>query len=359
MIDGQARYFRGLGYEVYLISQKHYKEQNFCQREGITHLPVDVDKTMNPLKDFKALFQIINHFKRVKPDIVNVGTPKMGLLGIMAAWLAGVKTRIYTCRGLRFETEVGFTRWLLKATEKITVKLASKVIYVSPSLLTAAQSQRTYDDSKSVTLGNGSSNGVDIGFYNRSNIVQAERKSLIEKYGLEGRFIIGFVGRVSKEKGAYELVGAFEEINSNFPETRLIMMGHIMCEANLERRLCTNPSIIHIPFQDNVPLYMSIFDVLVLPSWREGFPNVPIQAAAMGIPVIVSDATGCIDSINQDVNGKMIEVKNVPDLRESILFYLKNRAIRQTHGLAGIEWAKQFRNELVWDKLHALYIQLS
>ena len=357
LLDGQARYFRELGYDVYLISQNHEKEYDFCLKESITHLPVNISNQINPAKDLVALYQIVRHFNRIKPDIINVGTPKMGFLGILAGWLTGIKTRIYTCRGLRYETEAGLTKWILRSTERITVTLASGVIYVSPSLLSSAIRNKTSLVSKSVVLGNGSSNGVDLSVFNRRSINDDDRKKLKQKLGLEGKFIIGFVGRISKHKGVREIVQVFEQINPDHPETHLLMMGHTNHEKDLEARIDANHNIIRIPFQDNVPLYMSLFDILVLPSWREGFPNVSIQAAAMGLPVIASNATGCIDSVNNGINGIVFEKHNVDELKDAIIFYLKNPEIKQKHGQAGIEWAKQFRNDLIWNKLHELYSQ--
>lgn len=357
LLDGQARYFKELGYDVYLISQNHEKEKAFCLKETIIHLPVNIGNQINPAKDLVALYQIVRHFNRVNPDIINMGTPKMGFLGILAGWLTGIKIRIYTCRGLRYETEKGLTKWILKSTERITVRLASTVIYVSPSLLSSAIRNNTCLDSKSVVLGNGSSNGVDLSVFNRRSINDDDKKKLKQKLGLESKFIIGFVGRISKHKGVWEIAQAFDQISPYYSETRLIMMGHTNHEKDLENRIDANPNIIRIPFQDNVPMYMSLFDILVLPSWREGFPNVSIQAAALGLPVIVSNATGCIDSVNNGINGIVFEKHSVDKLKDAIIFYLKNPEIRQKHGQSGIEWAKQFRNDLIWNKLHELYSQ--
>ena len=203
LLDGQARYFKELGYDVYLISQNHEKEKAFCLKETISHLPVNIGNQINPAKDLVALYQIVRHFNRVNPDIINMGTPKMGFLGILAGWLTGIKIRIYTCRGLRYETEKGLTKWILKSTERITVRLASTVIYVSPSLLSSAIRNNTCLDSKSVVLGNGSSNGVDLSVFNRRSINDDDRKKLKQKLGLEGKFILGFVGRISKHKGVW------------------------------------------------------------------------------------------------------------------------------------------------------------
>lgn len=355
LLDGQAEYFKNLGYDVYLISQDHYKETKFCEKEGIKHLPVDIVADINPLKDIKALFQIIKQFKRIRPDIVNVGTPKMGLLGMMAAYILGVNKRIYTCRGLRFETEAGFLRWILMRMERLTVAMSHKVIYVSPSLRDTALKNGVADKKKATVIGRGSSNGVDISSFSRAQINPAKRKALLDKYDLRGKLVIGFVGRVTLHKGAYELVEAFEELYKTHTSICLILMGHIKCEADFEERFRAHPGIIHIPFQDDVSLYMSLFDIFVLPSWREGFPNVPIQAAAMGIPVIVSDATGCVDSVSKNENGLVFKMKDTTDLRSKMYEYIRNQSLRESHGEAGIKWARKFYRRTIWDGIAHIY----
>ncbi|MFN4299812.1 MAG: glycosyltransferase family 4 protein [Thermaurantimonas sp.] len=356
LLDGQAKYFRELGYEVYLISQDHYKETIFCQKEGITHLPVDIVAEINPLKDLKSLVQIIRHFRKIKPDIVNLGTPKMALLGLLAAKVLGVKRRIYTCRGLRFETEVGVMRKILILMERLTVSMAHKVIYVSHSLKSAAGRYGILDEKKSIVILKGSSNGINLNTFDRGKIDQTEVTELKKKYKLENCLVIGFVGRVTRDKGVYELVDAFESLYENYPNLRLIMMGHIKCEKTFEKRFRSHPGIIHIPFQDNVPLYMSLFDIFVLPSWREGFPNVPVQAAAMGLPVIVSDATGCIDSVNENVNGLVFKARDKEALRNALKYYIINEEKRLEHGREGLNWAKEFSQESHWQGINQVYL---
>jgi glycosyltransferase involved in cell wall biosynthesis len=355
LMDGQAAYFKSLGYEVYLISQDHYKEKLFCEREGITHLPVTIDNEISPLKDLLTLFQITKHFKTIKPDIVNLGTPKMGLLGMIAAKFLGIKKRIYTCRGLRFETETGLKRRILVAMEKWTVSMAHQVIYVSPSLLKAANRSGVAQINKSIVIEFGSSNGVNTLDFDFSKIDKQQKTALVDKYQLANVITIGFVGRITQHKGCYELVEAFENIYQNHPNVRLIMMGHIKCDIVFESRFRKHPGIIHIPFQDDVPLYMSLFDIFVLPSWREGFPNVPIQAAAMNIPIVVSDATGCVDSVNNNINGMVFPVKNTKELEITLLKYIEDENLRNIHGLAGEDWANKFTNKIIWDGINNIY----
>lgn len=356
LLDGQAKYFKELGYEVYLISQDHFKEPIFCQKEGIKHLPVkDLVADIHPLKDSKALFQIIKHFRKVKPDIVNVGTAKMGLLGVIAAKLLGVPKVIYTCRGYRFETETGLLKWLLINFDRLIVSLSDHVIFVSPSLKLEAKNYKLPSEGKSTVIGFGSSNGVNIDAFQREQIAKNDREQLIAKYVLENKLVIGFVGRVTEHKGVYELMEAFEKLYAVNNKLRLIMMGHIKCDYTFEQRFRTHPGVIHIPFQDNVPLYMSLFDIFVLPSWREGFPNVPIQAAAMGLPVIVSNATGCIDSVQDGVNGTIYQVKDSEALYKALKKYIDQPELRWEHGTNGLDWAKQFSQENIWDGIQKVY----
>lgn len=355
LLDGQAKYFKESGYEVYLISQNHFKEPIFCKKEGIQHLPVKIVPDIHPLLDIISLFQILKHFIKIKPDIINVGTPKMGLLGMIAATILGVQTKIYTCRGLRFETEKGFKRWILELMEKITVRLAHQVIYVSPSLKSAALKYGVAQAHKSQVIGSGSSNGVDISAFNPSQINQTERLALQKNYQLANKLVIGFVGRVTLHKGAFELVEAFENLYQQNDSIRLILMGHIKCDATFEKRFINHPGIIHIPFQDNVPLYMSLFDIFVLPSWREGFPNVPIQAAALGIPVIVSDATGCIDAVKPNFNGLVFKTRDKNELQQVLSTYINAPGLRQEHGQNGQKWATEFAKEKIWNGINKIY----
>jgi glycosyltransferase involved in cell wall biosynthesis len=286
---------------------------------------------------------------------VNVGTAKMGLLGVIAAKITRVPKVIYTCRGFRFETESGFLKFLLVNFDRLIMKLVDHVIFVSPSLELASRKYRLPSKGKSTVIGLGSSNGVNIEAFNVKNIKVKDREVLIQELQLKDKLVIGFVGRVTRQKGAYELVAAFEKLYEENQNLRLIMMGHIKCEEDFERRFRSHPGIIHIPFRDDVPLYMSLFDIFVLPSWREGFPNVPIQAAAMGIPVVVSDATGCVDSVKEGFNGKIYPVKNENQLADCLLAYVENKELRDVHGKNGMIWAKEFQPETIWNGIEQIY----
>ena len=134
LLRGQQKYLHDQGFETYLIAPDDPKTRSFCNEEGCILLPVKIERDISLLQDFKSLWIIFNHFRKIKPDIVNVGTPKMGLLGTLAAAILGVKKRIYTCRGFRYEHEIGFKRKLLMFMEKLTARFAHKIICISPSV---------------------------------------------------------------------------------------------------------------------------------------------------------------------------------------------------------------------------------
>lgn len=356
LLDDQPKYFKNLGYEVFLMSQDHVKEIMFCKKEGIRHLPLSITNDISLLKDIITLFQIIVYLRKIKPDIINFGTPKISLLGMIAGFFCRVPKRIYSCWGLRFETESGLKKNILLFTEKLTVFFATMVVYISRSSYQICKNNNLVNESKVVFIGRGSSNGVNTDIFSIDRVNFKDRSFLVSKYNLSEKLVIGFVGRVTRDKGVYELVDAFEKLHDKYPHLILIMMGHIKCDEAFEQRFLAHPGIIHIPFQDNVPLYMSLFHIFILPSWREGFPNVPIQAAAMGLPVVVSDATGCIDSVNKDVNGLVFKVRDKESLYNALLYYIENDDKRVEYGQEGLKWAKEFSQESIWEGLNQLYI---
>jgi glycosyltransferase involved in cell wall biosynthesis len=359
LLSGQAAYFKKLGYDVYIIANNDERARSFCEIEQVNFIPINIARYINPLKDIMSLFQIIKHFKKLKPEIINVGTPKMALLGILGAWFAGIENRVYTCRGLRFEGYSGINRLLLKQIEKFIVLLAKRVIYVSPSLMSTARINNVCICSKSVVFANGSSNGINLNFFNKKNINQTDLASLRNNYGLKDKFIIGFAGRINKEKGINELVDAFVNIKKIKQNVALVLLGRMECSEKLKNKILSTTDVFVIPLQSNVPLYLSLFDIFVLPSWREGFPNVAIEAAALGIPVIVSNATGCVDSVKDGYNGCIFELKNIDQLTNQILNYIDNKELRIVHGNNGLEWAKRFKSEIIWNELHKFYTQIT
>ena len=174
LIAGQMNYFKSLGYETYLLAPTDERVTAYCLREGCTHLPVNLEREISPLKDIKALFQIITHLRKIKPDVVNFGTPKVSLLGMIAAKILAVKNRIYTCRGFRFETEKGTKKKILIFLEKIISKCSHQIICISPSLKEFGINLNIFSETKAIVINKGSSNGINLAKFNRSLISKSE-----------------------------------------------------------------------------------------------------------------------------------------------------------------------------------------
>lgn len=359
LLNGQLKHFKSLGYQTYLLAPYSERSAQYCKDEGCIHLIIDIDREINPIKDLKTLISIIKIFREVKPDIINLGTPKVSLLGMIAGSIVGVKRRIYTCRGFRFENEKGAKRTILVRMEKITAFFAHTIICISPSLKNLAVFEGIFELGKTVVINKGSSNGIDLSKYMRSSIDLLERSKFIEDNNLNNNFIFGFVGRLVKEKGIFDLLDAFDQIYNNHKEVRLIILGSEITSAENEkeelRKYQNHPAILWLGFQSDVPFYMSLFDCMVLPSHREGFGNVYIQAAALGVPCIGCDITGVRDAVSDNFNGLLIKSKSVPQLKSAMERLYNDRALLKELGDNGITWAKNFDREIIWNEMDKIY----
>ncbi len=359
LLEGQLRFFVHQGYDVYLIAPETDEVLVFCKNEKCKLLPVKINREISVIKDIQALFQIIQHLLKVQPDIVNVGTPKMGLLGTIGAFVTGVKKRIYTCRGFRYEHESGIKKKILVLMEKITASLAHVVVCISPSVKKRGLEDNIFKEEKSVMIGKGSSNGLDLSKFCKSSIDLQRVEKLSVELGIMSRFVYGFVGRIVDRKGVKELYEAFCQVNAKYPDTFLIVVG----KANLEQvrdyslieQMEKNTNVHLAGFQTDVPLYMSLFDVFVLPAWWEGFGNTLIQAAAMGLPVISTNVTGCKDAVKDGFNGLLIESKRVDELQEKMKLFYEDNELRNRLGRNGIQWAKEFNSEKIWFGIKEIY----
>lgn len=361
LLRGQLKFFREQGFETYLIAPDDPKTRTYCEKEGCTLLPVEIEREISLLKDLISLWGILQHFRKIKPDIVNVGTPKMGLLGILAAAILGIKKRIYTCRGFRYEHEKGFKRKVLMFMERLTGRLAYEIICISPSVKELGVKDKIFIPEKCRVIHKGSSNGINLEKFNPKAIILSEKEALIQKFNLKGKFVYGFIGRVTEQKGINELFEAFKYLSKNQSNISLLFVGTVEKNHQATRfivnKIEENSSCYIVGGQNNVPLHLSLMDILVLPSWREGFGNVLVEAAAMGIPVISTKGTGTRDAVHDGFNGILVDVKNVSQLIGAMLELKNNPEKRQKMGQNGIEWAKNFDRFHIWKEMKELYLQ--
>lgn len=359
LIEGQMKYFAGQGYDTALITRQDSRSLAYCEREGCRALNVEIAREISIRQDIKTLRALIRIFRQERPDIVNVGTPKMGLLGMLAARRAGVKNRIYTCRGFRYESERGLKRFILKCTEWATGRAAHKIICISPSVLELGVRDHLFRREKCVVINHGSSNGIDPTRFTRAAVPEADTLRLKQELKLEGKFVYGFLGRVVDRKGIAELFEAFQRIYSKHPDTRLLIVGpweeNQISDLSLKARMEAHEGVVMPGRTDNPALYFTVMDIFVLPAWWEGFGNVVVQAADMGLPVIGSKGTGVCDAVADGYNGINVEPHNPDDLYRVMNLMYNDPDLRHRLAANGPEWGKNFIPERIWQGMEKIY----
>jgi glycosyltransferase involved in cell wall biosynthesis len=357
LLQGQLRFMIDF-FEVIGISSPGERLEEVKTQERVKVIPVTMSRQITPFKDLKALWQLYSIFKKEKPQIVHTHTPKAGTLGMFAAKLAGVPIRLHTVAGLPLMEARGNKRKLLDAVEKLTYRCSTKVFPNSKGLYDFILKQKYTKPVKLKVLAQGSSNGIDTTHFNPSNVSDETKQDLKQDLYIQSKdFVYVFIGRLVKDKGITELVSAFKNLNIDKPNTKLVLVGSY--EADLDplypetiEEININNNIITVGYQSDVRPYLAISDVLVFPSYREGFPNVVMQAGAMGLPSIVTDINGCNEIIQQGVNGLIIPAKNVERLQDAMSQILENAVVRLTlHNNARSLICERYERSKVWNAI--------
>lgn len=324
LITGQMRYMKENGFEVIMMSADGPEVDYVIEKEDCDHIVIPLTRKITPIKDLQALWILFKKLKRIKPEIVHSHTPKAGIIGMLAAWLARVPIRIHTVAGLPLQTAAGAKRKLLEVIEQITYFYATEVWPNSKSLYDFIIENKFSKVSKLHIIGKGSSNGIDISEFNSQTLDEKVLFDIREKIDYDASNIyLLFVGRVVKDKGIVELVEAFSLLKPTFKNLKLLIVGPLENEldplpgATLQA-INVDADIITVGYSNYVKYYMLLADLFVFPSHREGFPNVPMQAALMECPIVASRITGNIDIIDPNVNGYLHEIKNTIDLKDKI-----------------------------------------
>jgi lipopolysaccharide/colanic/teichoic acid biosynthesis glycosyltransferase/glycosyltransferase involved in cell wall biosynthesis len=357
LMRGQLRYLREQGFDVAVIASPGPELDALRDREGVEVFAVPMEREIAPLADLRALVALTRLLAHERPALVNASTPKGGLLGSMAAFLAGVPIRIYTLRGLRLETTRGWKRRVLATTERVAAACAHEVLCVSESLRARTEELRLVPRRKTKVLARGSSNGVDAG---RFSPVPAVARALRERLGIGARPVVGFVGRLARDKGIDDLAAAFESLRTTRRDLVLLFVGDDdpgdPISPALRERLRADPSVVITGFIDDVAPYYGVMDVVAFPSRREGFPNVPLEAASAGVPVVGVRATGTVDAVVDGETGAIVPPDDPAALARALAVYLDDRDLRARHGGAARRRVEEwFTNERVWSALAARY----
>lgn len=314
-----------------MVSSPGEEMETIARREGVRCVAVPMQRHIAPLQDLKSLWGLIKVFRREKPDMVHSITPKAGLLSMMAAWICQVPVRLHTFTGLVFPTAKGIKRKILMFTDRLTCFCATHIVPEGEGVRSDLIKNKITRKPIRV-LGHGNVRGIDLRHYDpRLPEVKAEAAKIRK----EGIFTFVFVGRIVGDKGINELVDAFERLRKEIPSVRLLLVGKY--EADLDpispaasRIIDTDSNIEAVGQQNDVRPWMAAADALVFPSYREGFPNVVIEAGAMGLPAIVTDINGSREIIIEGENGLIIPPRNADALYAAMKEMVINSALRES-----------------------------
>ena len=345
LLPGQMHFMATHGFDVLMISADGKELADVIEQEQCRHIIVPMTRKITPVQDLKCLFQLIRIFKKEKPDIVHTHTPKAGLLGMLAARLAGVHTRIHTVAGLPLMAETGFKYQLLKWIEKLTYAAANQVWPNSNSLKQFIVDHKLCSTSKLRIIARGSTNGINLDRFSKAaldkNIIDATKELI--RFSDNNSYLL-CIGRLVKDKGIIELVNVFTQLQKTQPGLRLILAGEYEpaldpLPATTLHEIENNPAIIHINWTNQVEYFMELAGFFVFPSHREGFPNVLLQAGAMELPIICSRITGNIDIVVNNEKGLIFEKGNEEELLKTVQLAFSNRERMQL-------MAKNLRNDI-------------
>lgn len=359
LLKGQLPFMQSNGFDVLALSAEG-PEIKAVTDEGVQHQIVNLTRKITPLTDLVCVFQIIGVIRKFKPHIVHTHTPKAGLIGMIAAWICRVPIRMHTVAGLPLMEVKGFKRTILAITEKITYACATNVYPNSKALASYIEQNLYASSSKFKVIGEGSSNGIDTTFFSITDKVRVEAQALKEKNLLKDELTFSFVGRIVKDKGINELLKAFDRLSKEVA-CKLILVGPFEDDldpiSDESREIIkSNINIVTTGYVNDVRPPLLASDVFVFPSYREGFPNVVMQACCLERACIVTNINGCNEIIQNGTTGLIVEPKNEHQLYDAMKYLAANPSQRKEFGVLSRKYvADNFDQQYLWSLILSEY----
>ena len=359
-IGRQFKYFRERGFRFHVVCSESEYLEAYAKENSFDYRVLPVLRSINILQDFKTVVGICRYIREKQIGIVVGHTPKGGLLSMIAGWIMRVPKRIYFRHGLVYQTSYGLKRFILMTVDRIASLCATKIVCVSPSVLRHSIEDRLASASKQTILHKGTCCGIDTeGKFNPKNIDPVKLSLMKAKWGInDADWVIGYSGRLVRDKGIIELVRAFRNLKKDHANYKLLLVGMFEIRDALpddvQQDIKNDSQIIWTDFQNSdMEYFYSMMNVYVLPSYREGFPTGVLEAQSMKVPVITTYATGCCDSILEGVTGLFVE-HDADQLSDAILRI--SNASSRVDGSKAREWVRaNFENHIVWNEIEKLY----
>lgn len=358
-VGDQLKYFKNKGFNFFLSASPSDHFNSFSKEMGATPIEIKISRNIDPLGDIIALIKLIRQIKKNNIDIVIGHTPKGGLIAMVAAYLTGIKYRYYFRHGLIYQTARGGKRLLLKNIERITGYLSFRVICVSRSILLESNIDKLSPSRKNILLNKGTCNGINCDRFSLNAVQHREIIELKKKLDInKGDFVVGYVGRLVNDKGINELVQAWDIFTNQHKENKkLLLVGPFedrdAISDHVKLKILNDSSIVHVGLVEDTTVYYALMNVFILPSYREGFPTVVLEASAMQLPIITTTATGCVDSILEDKTGVFVDLNGSSIAAGFDLFY-NNINLAKAMGINGRAFVtKNFSEKAVWDEIES------
>lgn len=355
-VGEQFIYFKEKNYEYnfYVACSPSQNLTRLSDSLGFIEVPLIINRSITPLQDLKSILKLRKFILEHKIDIVVGHTPKGGMIAMIASCLARINNRVYFRHGIMFETSKGFMRFVLKNIERITGFLATKVVCVSNEIKLLSEKENLNDKKKNIVLGRGTCNGVDTSQKYNPIYIGDEINDLQKKIGINnGEFVLGYVGRLVKDKGIDDLIEAWEIIIEKYTNVKLLLIGPYEERDKVNdltrNKILNYDSIVHTGYVDNPYNYYSLMDAFILPSYREGFPTVVLEASSMELPILTTRATGCSESIIEGKTGIFFDIEKTK-IAEAISFIIDNRELAKEMGVNGRKFVENnFEQKKIWD----------
>jgi len=361
-LGDQLSYFTKQGNEIHLICSPAKQLPGFAEKHGCKWKEIKITRKFDVLSDLKAIYKLLRYIRQYKFDIVSGHTPKAGMLAMIAAKIAGVKQRVYFRHGLVYETSSGVKRNILVWSERLASWCATKTVCVSPYLIERSINDKLSSPEKLTILNRGSCTGIDANrYFNPSNYSKSQQNGLRSSLNIpQDAFVIGFVGRMVKDKGIVELVEAYDKLRTIYPKAYLLLIGPFekrdALPETVVKHISKEKTIVNVGLiEDNMPLYYLIMDLFVLPTHREGLGVALLEAQSMGVPVLTTSHTGAKDAILPGVTGEYIDTtpKSIFERSER---YINNSQLGKKQGKAGRKFIlANFLQENIWKEIEKVY----